>query len=82
MEKNGWVLRKEISIGNVLTILGVIFASLSAYYSLDKRITMVEEGRARDVAERLVIRAEIDARFNRVDDKLEWIVRNASITKK
>lgn len=89
MEKQAWVLKKEVSIGNVLTIIGVIFASMSAYFSLDKRVAVIEESQVKQLiidrdrdADRLSFKHEINERFNRIDDKLEWLVRNAVVNKK
>jgi hypothetical protein len=50
-DKPGWTFQKEISVGNVITILCVVVAGLSAWSTLDKRVALTEE---RAIAQRQV----------------------------
>lgn len=85
---NRWVIRKDISVGNILTIVTFTFFAVTAYFNMDKRLSIVEEANARQVMidktqdeERRALRNEFHERFNKVDDKLEYIIRNVVIKK-
>ena len=38
-----WHLRKDVTLGNIFTSIIAILAIISAYYSLDKRLALVEQ---------------------------------------
>lgn len=67
-DTNRWMLRKEISIGNLLAVASVIGAIAAAFFHLDKRVAIIEEAYAKE-----------EMRFNRMEDSINWLVRNAMV---
>lgn len=67
-DTNRWMLRKEISIGNLLAIVAAIGSVTAAYFQLDKRVAIIEEAYAKE-----------EMRFNRMEDSINWLVRNAMV---
>ena len=68
-----WHLSKTVTVGNMLTIFFAILALVGSYYTLDKRITIVERNQI-DLTEH--IKAENRHRekdIDRVCKKLERI---------
>lgn len=61
---NRWVFKKEISVGNLLAIASVVGGLTAAYFSLDKRVALIEEAVAKE-----------EVRFNRMEDNINWLVR-------
>ena len=73
-----WTFDKKISIPDIITIIAASIAVLSAYYTLDKRISIVEERIIRVVADnskqdedRAEVRKEFLSTINRLSDKLD-----------
>ena len=83
--KTAWQIRKEVSIGDLIAFLTMMFIASAAYFNLDKRVALVEEGnlrqqvtdRAQD-AERHLIKAEVGARLDRFEGKLDWLIEHVN----
>lgn len=58
---NKWVFRKEITVGNLLAIASVAAGVVCAYFSLDKRVALIEEAVAKE-----------EVRFTRMEEHLLW----------
>lgn len=79
---NKWAIRKEISVGNLVTIGIIIMGTLNAYFSLDKRVALVEKSIAEQAvvdkaqdAERLAGRMETNERLYRIELKLDDVIK-------
>lgn len=42
-EKKGWSVKKEVSVGDLVAILLAAAGIVSAYFTLDKRIALIED---------------------------------------
>lgn len=79
--KNGWTINKEVSVGDLIAFITAFLAVVAAYFTLDKRITLVETAviaqakvdMAQDV-QRKDMATEIKAGLLRLESKLDAIV--------
>lgn len=77
----GWRIKKELSVGDIVAFFIAAMAVIAAYYSLDKRLALVEttqtnyaaENKTQD-ADRANLRSEMISRLNRIDDKLDRLI--------
>jgi hypothetical protein len=56
-EENKWRIKKEVSLGDLIAFTSAVLAVLYAYFTLDKRITKVEDA--------VITQAKIDERQDR-----------------
>lgn len=64
----------EISIGNVLTGLGMFLALATAWFNLDKRVSVNEASLVYQSQRTTELQRRIDDRLNQIDRKLDVIV--------
>lgn len=64
-----------ISLGHILTAITMLSAALAAYYALDKRITILEEGRAYQTQKDTTQDAAVADKFGAVKEDLADIKR-------
>jgi hypothetical protein len=67
-----WSIKKEISIGDVGAMVLAAFAIITAYFSLDKRITLVEGTQAKQEA---IDRAQDAAQIALKYEFSSWLIR-------
>jgi hypothetical protein len=73
-----WSIKKEISIGDVGAMIIAAFAIITAYFSLDKRVTLVEGAqtkqevidRSQDAAQ-AALKYEFSSWLIRIESKLD-----------
>jgi hypothetical protein len=77
-----WVIRKEISVGDIIAFVVAAGAVITAYFTLDKRLTVVEVAQIKqanlDVAqdtERQTLKQDLQAALNKMDAKLDWLIQ-------
>lgn len=71
-----WHLRKEINVGHLLTTVALTLGLISWASTMDSRVTRLEaQQEATSIALTRAIDV-IDARLNRIEDKLDRVIRN------
>lgn len=58
-----WVLKKEVSLGDVLAVLVALCSVILAYAKLDSRITVLEE-----------LKVDLNSRLDRIENKLDRVI--------
>ena len=78
---DGWSLDRKISVGDILAIVVAISAVFVAWFTLDKRVTIVEQQLSqKDIRDRWQdearqqLRADVLNQLNRIDDKLDRLI--------
>ena len=76
-----WVLKKEISIGDLFAFIVAAAAVITAYFSLDKRISLVENTLDKQILldkrqdeERITLKNDIRNALDKIDTKLDWLL--------
>jgi hypothetical protein len=72
-ERRGWHVKKEISLGDVMAFISAALAVIYAYFTLDKRVTILEQA--------AIVQAKLDVRQDddffryqsRIDEHLKAI---------
>jgi phosphopantetheine adenylyltransferase len=80
-----WVIKKEISIGDIVAFVVAASAVITAYFTLDKRLTIVETLQDKQVAldkaqdtERQTLKNDIHSALDKMDTKLDWLIQRQS----
>lgn len=80
-ERRGWHVKKEISVGDLIAFASAACAVLYAYFTLDKRITLLEQAavvqNATDVrqdSDFLRYQARIDESLREMNRKLDRLI--------
>lgn len=68
-----WHLSKTVTVGNMLTIFAAVIALAGSYYTLDKRIAIVESGQLDLAVHMENEKVERKKDVERVCDRLERI---------
>jgi hypothetical protein len=78
MDGNKWSIKKEITFGELITLVVVAFSVVGAYFSLDKRVTVLEDAQAKQAVldkaqdmERMTMRTEFSAWLIRIEAKID-----------
>lgn len=78
---NDWHIRKEISIGNIVTIVLVTIAGVTAWNKVDARIANLEDGVTRQAKtdakqdqERKDASDRVYSELTRLNDKLDRLI--------
>lgn len=71
---NGWKLKKELSLGDVLAIVIALLSIMSVYFKVDTRLALLEADRIerREVITRFEQKAE--RKFELIDAKLDKLL--------
>lgn len=64
----GWTLEKQINLGEILTMLGMVFTLMTVCFSLDKRVTVAEVRVEELATTHAKERDEMNRRFDRLED--------------
>jgi hypothetical protein len=73
---DSWLFRKEINAGHLLTTVALTFGLISWASTMDSRVTRLEtQQEATSIALTRAIDV-IDARLNRIEDKLDRVIRH------
>lgn len=72
--RGGWRLNKEVGVGDLVAITVAIAAVLASYFSLDKRVSVVEFSSAQSANAVQSTVAEIRIELRRMADKLDRLV--------
>lgn len=67
---NDWHLRKEVTIGNILTAVAALTAAVAAYYNLDTRVSLLEERTTEERIDREKDVERICGRLDRIENIL------------
>jgi hypothetical protein len=71
----GWTLKRELSLGDLLAIVIALVSVISAYHAIDIRLTVVEKeqvvARERDDVVTTALK-ELNAKFDRLLDRLSF----------
>jgi hypothetical protein len=70
-EKHGWRINKEIGAGDLVAISVAVAAVLASYFSLDKRLAIIETASAQTAASITTTVSEIKTEIRRMSDKLD-----------
>lgn len=70
----GWTINKQLNVGDLLTLVLAAFAVITAYYALDKRITVIETTQQYNIQQVSRDRDEIKASMNRLEEKLDKLL--------
>ncbi len=78
---DGWKLKKEISLGDILAFCSAALAVIYAYSTLDSRVKILEESRQtqqrtdqRQDEEHIRYQVRIDATLSQINAKLDRLV--------
>lgn len=78
-----WEIKKEISIGDLLFFFSGVAVCITAYFSLDKRIAIVEVAIVRQVeidkaqdVERSVVKNDLHDQLGEIKEKLNWLIED------
>jgi len=69
-DRRGWHVKKEISIGDLIAFASAALAVLYAYFTIDKRLTIVEQAVTGQVATDARQDSESIRYQQRIDDSL------------
>lgn len=70
-ERKGWRINKEIGAGDLVAISVAVAAVLASYFSLDKRLAVIETTSAANSVSITSTVAEIKVEIRRMSDKLD-----------
>jgi len=70
-ERTGWRINKEVGAGDLVAIAVAVAAVLASYFSLDKRLAVIETTSTQNTANITHTVAEIKTEIRRMSDKLE-----------
>jgi hypothetical protein len=73
-EQHGWRINKEIGAGDLVAISVAVAAVLTSYFSLDKRLAVIETTGAQNAANITSTVSEIKTEIRRMSDKLDRYV--------
>ena len=83
--KFAWQIKKEVSIGDLIAFSVVAFAVITAYFHLDKRVALLEDGQIRQTLldkaqdiDRSLVRVELRARLDRLEDKIDMLIGHST----
>ena len=78
-----WIIKKEVSVGDLIAFSVAALAVVSAYYTIDKRLALLENAQQRQVTTdqtqdlaRANIRVELRADLIRIETKVDYIMEN------
>ncbi len=78
---NGWSIKKEVTVGDLIAITFAISSVILAYGALDARLAKIEEFKAaqvsRDIAQDASAhqtKQDIADRLDRIEDKLDRLI--------
>lgn len=77
--KEPWTFKKEISLADILSFATAALAVVYAYTTLDKRLAIVEAERTAEKAALLDFQHRINARLDKMDEKLDRIIERQKI---
>ena len=86
--KNGWVLKKEVSVGDVVAFVAALIAIIYAYSTLDSRVRILEvittKGEkmqssidSRQDAESSRYQQRIDMQLKAINEKLDRLIEKS-----
>jgi hypothetical protein len=75
MDKEQWRFKKEISLADIFSLTAASAAVLYAYTTLDRRLAIVEAERTSEKVALLAFQNRMDARLDKMDDKLDRIIQ-------
>lgn len=77
-----WRIKKDVSVADIVSFIAAASAVLYGYTTLDKRIALMENASivqsGKDTTQdqdMLRLQARIDAQLQRIDDKLDRLIR-------
>lgn len=70
MIDTGWHLSKNITVGNMLAIFMAFVALIGSYYTLDKRLSLLEQYNAEQEKHVIEQSDSVKSGFERVDRRL------------
>lgn len=78
-----WVVRKEITVGDITTAIFAMTAIATAYFTLDKRIALIERGQEQQMVidriqdtERITLKADLREGLTSIETKVDWLIRS------
>ena len=74
IQKEPWRFKKEISLADIITIVSAGAAVVYAYTTLDKRLAIIEAERTTEKVTITAFQNRIDARLDKMDEKLDRII--------
>lgn len=84
--KPGWVVKKEVSIPDVIAFITSMVLVIMAYATLDKRLALLEAGKieqqmtdARQDRDSMRLTSEVKEQLQRMNDKLDRLVERERI---
>lgn len=72
-ERRKWHVNREVSVGDLVAISGAVAAVLVSYFSLDKRVAMVEQAISQQRNEMSSSIQEIKTDVRRLADKMDRV---------
>jgi hypothetical protein len=69
-----WILKKEISVGDLIAFFMAVGAVATAYFTLDKRIAILETTTVEAARETLLWREEVKDALREINRKIDKIV--------
>lgn len=73
-ERRKWHVNREVSVGDLVAIVGAIVAVLVSYFSLDKRVAVVEQALTQQRSEMGANIQEIKTDVRRLADRIERVL--------
>lgn len=70
-ERTGWRINKEVGAGDLVVIAVAVAAVLTSYFSLDKRLAVIETSSAQNAVNITSTVSEIKTEIRRMSDKLD-----------
>jgi hypothetical protein len=71
---NGWTIKKEISVGDLVGIVLALSAVFAAYFNLDKRISLIEQAFERQQIQAVVDKTDLKENQLRMEQKVDKLL--------
>lgn len=71
---HGWHLKREVNVGHLLTTITLAIGLISWGMRMDTRVTVIETRQAQQEADLTAGRAQVTARLDRIEDKLDRLI--------
>lgn len=79
--ENDWHLNKTVTIGNMLTAILAILALIGSYYTLDRRIALLEEAKVEHEEALLAMNDRICKRLDKIENLILQVHFNKESSK-
>ncbi len=71
---NGWTINKEISVGDLVAIVLALASVFAAYFSLDKRVSLIEQAIAVQTTQIAADKKDSKEDLLRLEQKLDKVL--------